>query len=244
MRRDARGEKNGRCKMRLCEQVPLNNYLPIPTLFKLGDPFLILKLCTMNKKAFFYIEKYPEKLEAVILSSILGANFEEGLKLYVFEKYYFVVSYERTNSRLDFLRHLLDYHIFLEKQKRADWVFDIYVDKFSYDANKFFQEFFHFFFGTRERVIYFFDSVNKTQLCDYLYCDAVREDVYTLIYGDDGHIIYESLNAGVMSYAYSIKFGYQEVKNALESLLEDSKLELGRLLEFVEFDFEMLLLEL
>ena len=228
--------------MKTVEEVPMNGHLPISALFKLGDPFLILKLCTTNKKAFYYVEKHPEKLEAVITTVVKGVNFEEGLMIYIFEKYYYNVYYEKLSVRLDFLRHVLDYQKILESRERGSyWCVDLYIDEFSFESNKFFQEFFNLFFGTKERVTYFFDIVSSTLLAEFLYKEEVIVELLELY---DGSIeTYEELNGGVMCYAYSLKFGYPEVKIALESLLDDSQLDLGFALNEVDFDFEVMLME-
>ena len=101
-------------KMRMSEQVPFANYLPISTLFKLADPYLILKLCTTNKEAYYYSDKCFNEIDAAILQSIKEANFTCLVKRHVFEIYFHYVRFDSINVRMKFLRKVLQYPEFLK----------------------------------------------------------------------------------------------------------------------------------
>ena len=192
--------------MRSSEEEPVNGHLTISALFKLGDPFLILKLCTTNKKALYYVEKYPEKLEAVIESVIKEANFEEKQMRPTVYEILTCFDLKPGLVRLEFLGHMLDYQTFLEKrrEKRPDWWVDVYDRNLRYFDNQFLQEFFWLFFGTKERVYFFFEHVNQLKIAK-------------MVTGGES-VGY--LRAGYLCYALSQYYGYNEIRITFGQLMD------------------------
>lgn len=230
--------------MKSLEEVPINNYLPIPTLFKLGDVFLIVKMCTTNKQAFNYAERNPKIIEKLITKELDEADLTVSLRRFIVHKYIFHIFPKGLKMKLEFLSHILDYNKYMDEEdtqeefERFENYNHDFIQDFTEEGNEYMYKFFIFFFGTPARINFFFDIVHDELLREVVYLWEVQSNVELLVYGDDIMFYWNLLKADVMCFAYAIKFDNLEVYIALGEKLSPYKMHCANALARADFDFE------
>ena len=230
--------------MKSLEEVPINNYLPIPTLFKLGDVFLIMKMCTTNKQAFNYAERNPKIIEKLITKELDEADLTVRLRKFIVHKYVFHIFPKGLKMKLEFLSHILDYNKYMNEEdtqeefERFERYNEDYILDFSEEGNEYMYKFFIFFFGTFPRINFFFEIVHDESLRDVVYLWEVQNNVESFVYGDDVMFYWKLLKADVMCFAYAIQFDNLEVYVALIEKLSPHEQHCANVLANAYFDFE------
>ena len=204
--------------MTLSKQVHLNNYLPIPTLFKLGDPFLILKLCMTNKDAFNYANENISIIKNTIELTIENTNYDDEVDSLLFDIIY-EIRKKDLNYNLLFLKHLLDYQIYKETKKLN--ITNTLISN-GLDETALIQDYFILFFGTAERIQFFYRFVDMT-------------DTRSWIYETFGGY---PLTPGVVCYALAMEFNFRDVKKYMRTLLSKYLRRKALLLYYIDFNME------
>ena len=207
-------------KMTLSKEVPINNYLPIPILFQLGDPFLILKMCMTNKDAFNYVIENGSIIENIIFDVVHTTVYADEVERLLYE----IISDTREkdlNYKLLFLKHLLDYQVFKEtKTVPIDpWLI---MGGFSEDR-VLIQDWFVLFFGSVKRVEFFFEFVGMFDQRSWIY----------ETYGGD------PFTPGAVCYALALEYNFRDVRKYMKTILSKRCRRTGVKLYKVNFDTEI-----